>query len=186
MLNSIAIAKPALGAIVSADNNAVGIAHTSADRPFILGSAVTNLVPVNDKASPLSVVGAGATIQGIMCQGISGIVTRGFFIKEDYDKTWNNVGIRGTFWGALDLKNFNGADYADLINTKSFILSVDANGVFSISKTAVANNTAVTNAKVLGVYSGIVQEAIDESIVVGGNTYTFTYPNGIGAICIAL
>lgn len=186
MLNNIASSKPALGGVVSADNNAVGISAVVADRPYILGSAVTKIVPLDDKIKPLGVVGKGATIAGVMALGINQIPARGFFVDSGFDSGWNNIGFKGAFWCALDLKNFNATDFADFINTKTFSLSVDKNGVFSIAKTMPADNEEVTNGVVLGVHSGIIQEALDKSITIGANTYEFKYPNGIGAICIAL
>lgn len=186
MLQNIASSKPALGGVVSADNNAVGISAVIADRPYILGSAVTKIVPLDDKVKPLGVVGKGANIAGVMALGINQIPPRGFFVDSGFDSGWNNVGFRGAFWCALNLANFNATDFADFINTKDFKLSVDKNGVFSVSKADIADNENVLNGIVLAVHSGIIQEALDKTITIGANTYEFKYPNCIGAVCIAL
>lgn len=186
MINSIATSRPALGGAVSADNNALGIIPTTADRPYILGSAVAMIVPTDNKLTPRAIVGNSANVQGIMGLGINQVPPRGYFVKEGYGESWNTLCFRGQFWGALDLKNFVATDFADFQNTKTFSLSVDTNGVFSLSKTLPQGNTAVTNLIACGAYGGIVQEALSETITIGAKTYTFEYPNGIGAVCLIL
>lgn len=194
----IALSQPDLGSIVSSMSPSVVIAPVNADRPYIMGSVVAGLAPSASKESTKAFIGAPSgkqKLQGVMCLGIGQIKQRSKdgFVRDGFASDYNNYGTQGAFWCALDLQHF---DKIKIVNGAG-VLSVDVNGVLSFSDANITGNTAGgtatanveidnSNASALNYYASPIISAIDETIVVGANTYTFKYPNGIGAILLVI
>ena len=183
VFRGITDSSPALGTPVAQVSSASVIAHASANRPYILGSAVIGTISTRDGSKVKALVGAAASVKGVMCLPSPGVEQRGTFVKAGYDDNFNNAGFSGAFWCALDLANFDASEVEAL--TAEGVLSVDSNGVFSYGQTAPSNNTTVTNGVVLNYYDSAILSAMDESVSVDSTTYTFKYDSGIGGIMIA-
>lgn len=191
MLSSISKSVPELGSTIRAAQGAQYITSATANRPYILGSGVfgINIKPITEL--PEAKVG-GITadtadrLLGIMALGLGQIVHRGVFVTEGYNQRWNNLGISGGYYIALDLQ------YFDPTKLSGATLTADGNGVFSYSNTAVQSTGASTTATAtLPVKGGVVVvnycnkpilEAINRTIAVGSTNYIFNYPKGIGAL----
>lgn len=168
---------PGLGSVASGVIQSVLIAPAKFNKPYIMGAGVVSITPDSSTKASGASVGAGATILGIASLGGAQIQQRGDFVKEGYDSDYNQVGLRGAFWAALDLANF------DATALTGASLYVDANGVFSYAATAPTGATKVTsNVAVLNYCDKAILSAIDETI----GTTTFSYASGIGAILLAI
>lgn len=185
--SGIALSKPTLGGLVSSMSPSVIIAPVNVNRPYIMGSVVAGLVPTSSKNSTKAIIKkpANANIKGVMSLGMPQIEQRGHkgFVKDGYANDYNNIGMKGAFWCALDLANFDKTQVDAL--TDNGVLSADDNGVLSFGATAAANTIAV-NGKVLNYYDTPIISAINETISVGGTQYTFNYAKGIGAILVVI
>lgn len=201
MRTGIAQSRPELGGLVSSMSPSVIIAPANANRPYIMGSVVAGLNPTPTKQSVKAFVGQPAgqqEIQGVMCLNVAQIKQRGGqdgFVKSGFAEDYNNIGTKGAFWCALDLAHFDRTAVEALQGNG--ILSVDGNGVLSFGATAVqgntsagaaANNTPIEphSASVFNFYDSAIIGAIDEVVSVGNTTYTFKYPQGIGAILVVI
>lgn len=187
MIASITTSKPELGSTVRGQLNTQIIYHASADKPYIMGAGVFGITPsLSTTSLPQAVVGKATNdknrLLGVMALGIGHVVQRDVFVTAGYAESYNNIGVQGGFYVALDLQYF---DDKKLANAK---LTVDGNGVFSFTSDAVnstgANTTATANIavagdfKVIRIYSKAILNPINTTI---GN-YTFNYPKGIGAL----
>lgn len=183
----IANSAPTLGGVASSIIQSAIIAPASANKPYILGAGVIGTAPTGSRKGTKAFIGAGATIKGIMCLGANQIQQRGIngVISSGYTEGYNQVGIVGAFWAALDLANFNKTTVD--AQTAGETLSVDSNGVFAYGATAPAGFTAVTSdITVLNYFDKAIVPTINESFTVGANTTTFNYAKGIGAILLVI
>lgn len=193
MLSNIAKSLPALGGIVAEVSPSAVISPATATRPYIMGCAVTGIIPAANRETSKVVIGQAAEIKGAMVLGLPQLEQRGSFVEAGFDGKYNNVGLTGAFWCALDLAHFTASDVEAL--SAEGVLSVDKNGVFSYGTANVigndaagtsADNIQVTNAKVLQYVATPIIGAIDSQVVSGSETYTFKYSSGIGAILLVL
>ena len=192
MRTGIAQSRPELGGLVSSMSPSVIITPANANRPYIMGSVVAGINPTGTKQSVKAFVGSPTgkqAIQGVMCLNVAQIKQRGGqdgFVKTGFAEDYNNLGTKGAFWCALDLANFDRADVEALQGNG--VLSVDTNGVLSFGATAPAGNATIEaqNASAYNFYDNAIIGAIDEVVAVGNTTYTFKYPQGIGAILVVI
>ena len=185
LVDNIAHNKPELGGVVAYITSAAVNVPVVANRPYILGSAVTKVHP-QKPAEPTKVfVGKAATILGVMALGSAQVRHYDHLVEKGFADTCNNMGCGGVFYGALDLQHYDAVKMQTLLGTGAGKLYVDDNGVFSFSDTD-NGNTEVTNAFVISIDSQIIVPAMNKQLNVGGQQYTFNYPKGIGAIAIKI
>lgn len=185
LVDNIAANKPELGGVVAFITSAHVNVPVTADRPYILGSAVIKTHPRSPAEPMKAFVGQAATIKGVMALGSAQIRHYNHLVKDGFTDTCHNMGCGGVFYAALNLEKFDAAKMEGLLSSGDGVLAVDANGVFTFSDTD-EGNTAVTNVFAISVDSQIIVKPMNETISVGGQQYTFNYPKGIGAIAIKI
>lgn len=185
LVDNIAANKPELGGVVAYITSAPVNVPVVANRPYILGSAVTKIHP-QKPAEPAKVfVGQAATIKGIMALGSAQVRHYDHLVEKGFADTCNNMGCGGVFYAALDLQHYDAGQMQTLLESGDGVLAVDTNGVFSFAE-ANKGNTEVTNAFPISIDSQMIIKPLNKTISVGGQQYTFNYPKGIGAIAIKI
>lgn len=185
LVDNIAANKPELGGVVAFITSAHVNIPVTADRPYILGSAVVKAHPRSPAEPMKAFVGQAATIKGIMALGSAQIKHYDHLVREGFADTCNNMGCGGVFYAALNLEKHDASKMQTLLESGAGVLAVDANGVFTFSDTN-EGNTEVTNAFAISIDSQIIVKPMNETINAGGQQYTFNYPKGIGAIAIKI
>lgn len=191
-MKQISTNAPSLGGVIAMNKIVPTIAVGNANRPYIMGSAVF-ATSGTDGRNPIKchLGNTGGKVAGIMCLGMPQVYQYGKFV-ESYEASNNNVGLKGTFYAALDLAKFEETKILAL--NGNGVLSVDKNGVFSYSDAVVQTEGSGTTENTIAVSSAVVVlnyfatpilEAFEKTFNVGGTNYTYKYPKGIGAISIS-